>query len=54
VKEKVLSPRQIAAYNKQHRAIYEAMTTRDPQRVAELLSEHLEKARGDLVGAQSA
>jgi DNA-binding FadR family transcriptional regulator len=54
VKEKVLSPRQIAAYNKQHRAIYEAMAVRDPQRVAELLVEHLEKARGDLVGAHSA
>lgn len=54
VKEKVLSPRQIAAYNKQHRAIYEALTVRDTQRVAELLIEHLEKARGDLVGAQSA
>lgn len=54
VKEKVLSPRQIAAYNTQHRAIYEALTTRDAQRVAELLVQHLEKARSDLVGAHSA
>jgi DNA-binding FadR family transcriptional regulator len=54
VKEKVLSPRQIAAYNKQHRAIYEAMTIRDSQRVADLLIEHLNKARSDLVGAHSA
>jgi GntR family transcriptional repressor for pyruvate dehydrogenase complex len=54
VKEKVLSPRQIAAYNRQHRAIYEAMTIRDAQRVADLLIEHLDKARSDLVGAHSA
>jgi DNA-binding FadR family transcriptional regulator len=54
VKEKVLSPRQIAAYNTQHRAIYEALTARDAQRVADLLVQHLEKARIDLVGAHSA
>ncbi|MEZ5926724.1 MAG: FadR/GntR family transcriptional regulator [Hyphomicrobiaceae bacterium] len=54
VKEKILSPHQIAAYNDQHRAIYAAMTVRDAQRVAELLVAHLEKARGDLVGAHSA
>ncbi len=53
VKEKVLSPKQIAAYNTQHRAIYEAMTVRDAQRVADLLVQHLEKARSDLVGAHS-
>lgn len=54
VKEKVLSPRQIAAYNTQHRAIYEALTQRDAQGVADLLVQHLEKARIDLVGAHSA
>jgi DNA-binding FadR family transcriptional regulator len=50
-KEKVLSARQIAVYNRQHRAIYEALVQRSAQRVTELITEHLEKARQDLVGA---
>ena len=53
MKEKILSPRQIAAYNRQHKAIFEALCKRDGTRVSELLIEHLEKARGDLIGAES-
>lgn len=53
MKDKILTARQIAAYNRQHRAIYQALMARDGPRVAELLSEHLEKARADLVGADS-
>lgn len=53
MKEKILTPRQIAAYNRQHRAILEALTSRDANRVAELIVEHLEKARADLLGAHS-
>ncbi len=53
MKEKILTPRQIAAYNRQHRAILDALKARDGQRVSELIVEHLQKARGDLVGAHS-
>lgn len=54
MKEKILTPRQIIAYNRQHRAICEALRQRDAQRVSDLLIEHLEKARTDLIGAESA
>lgn len=53
MKEKILTSRQIAAYNRQHRQIYEALCRRDAQAVAELITEHLEKARQDLIGAHS-
>ncbi|MEZ5773262.1 MAG: FadR/GntR family transcriptional regulator [Hyphomicrobiaceae bacterium] len=52
-KEKVLSAQQIGAYNRQHRAIYEALVLRDAQRAADLIVVHLGKARDDLVGAHS-
>ncbi|MEL7544045.1 MAG: FadR/GntR family transcriptional regulator [Pseudomonadota bacterium] len=54
MKDKVLSNEQMDAYNRQHRAIFEAIRTRDTAVVAELIREHLEKARQDLVGAESA
>ena len=54
VKDKVLSQKQIAAYNKQHRGIYLALQRRDTGAVAMLITQHLEKARADLMGAQSA
>lgn len=53
MKEKILSARQIAAYNRQHRQIYEALCRRDGQRVSDLITEHLEKARQDLIVAHS-
>ncbi len=53
MKEKILSPRQIAAYNKQHRGIVEAMAQRNPLEVSARIAAHLEKARADLLGAQS-
>ncbi len=53
MKEKILTPEQIDAYNKQHRAIFNALYRRDAQGVADLIREHLEKARQDLVGAHS-
>lgn len=53
MKEKILTPRQIAAYNRQHRAIFEALLRRDAQGVADLIVEHLDKARADLIGAHS-
>ena len=53
VKEKVLSERQINVYNRQHRDIYQALERRDAAAVVELITRHLEKARLDLMGADS-
>ena len=54
VKDKVLSGKQILAYNKQHQQIYQALQRRDAGSVVELITAHLEKARRDLMGADSA
>ena len=53
MKDKILTPKQISAYNRQHRAIFEALRQRNASVAADLLVQHLEKARTDLVGAQS-
>lgn len=52
-RDKVLSPRQIVAYNKQHRGICEALQRRDAAGAVEAITQHLEKARNDLMGADS-
>jgi DNA-binding GntR family transcriptional regulator len=41
-------------YNQQHRTIFSALRQRDLQGAAELIARHLETARQDLVGADSA
>jgi len=53
MKDKILSSEQMVAYNVQHRAIFKAIRTRDTQGVSGLVRDHLEKARKDLVGAES-
>jgi DNA-binding FadR family transcriptional regulator len=53
MKEKVLTPDVIREYNRQHRSIYNALHVRDAQLAQSLISEHLEKARDDLVKANS-
>ncbi len=53
MKEKVLTPDVIADYNKQHRDIFNALVRRDAQGAFVLITEHLEKARNDLVKASS-
>jgi DNA-binding FadR family transcriptional regulator len=53
MKEKILTPDVILDYNRQHRNIYEALHRRDAQLAYALISEHLEKARGDLLRANS-
>ena len=52
-RESILTPVQIDAYNEQHRAIYSALRQRDPQRASNVIREHLDKARKDLLGADS-
>ena len=54
MKEQILSADQIAEYNRQHRAIYEALRQRDRQAAADAITAHLEKARTDLMGVDSA
>lgn len=53
MKDKILSREQMMAYNVQHREIFEVIKTRDTQDVSGKIREHLEKARQDLVGAES-
>lgn len=53
MKEKILTPDVIAAYNRQHRGIFNALNERDAQGAYALITEHLEKARDDLVRASS-
>lgn len=48
MKDIVLTPEQIVAYNKQHSAILEALVQRDPVRAVEEVRKHLGKARDDL------
>ncbi len=53
MKEQILSPEVIRDYHRQHRAIYEAIDQRDAQRAQALITEHLGKARDDLLRANS-
>ena len=52
-KEKILTPDVIDGYNRQHRGIYHAINERDAQAAQSLITEHLEKARDDLLRADS-
>ncbi len=51
MKSLILLPEKIASYNRQHRAIFEALQRRDAQGAEDLISRHLEEARQDLIGA---
>ena len=52
-KEDVLSPKQIQAYNKQHRDIFVALSQRNVAMAVSHISDHLEKAKADLIGVDS-
>ncbi len=51
MKEAILTPAQIDAYNRQHRDLYDALCQRDVNKAVEHINGHLEKARQDLLGA---
>ncbi len=51
-KDKILTPRRIAAYNRQHRALTEAIQSRDVDGALRLIAEHLDRARRDLLGVE--
>lgn len=53
MKDKILTPAEIDTYNRQHRALYEALCRRDAGAAVAVILEHLEKARRDLLGAHS-
>jgi len=53
MKEKILTPDVIMGYNRQHRGIYHALNERDATTAQALITEHLEKARDDLLRANS-
>lgn len=52
MKRKILTPATIDLYNQQHRALYEAIRSRDVEAAVRMITEHLEKARRDLLGAE--
>jgi len=53
MKEKILTPDVIIDYNRQHRGIFNALNERDAIAAQSLIAEHLEKARDDLLRANS-
>jgi len=53
MKEEVLTPSQIRSYNIQHRNLFEALSQRNVAGAVKCIKEHLEKAKADLVGADS-
>ena len=52
-KEKILTPAVIADYHVQHRGIYQAIDQRDALLAETLITQHLAKARDDLLQANS-
>jgi DNA-binding FadR family transcriptional regulator len=53
MKEEILTPKQIAAYNLQHRQLFDALSQRNVAGAVRCIRDHLEKAKADLVGADS-
>ncbi len=53
MRDKVLTPERIAEYNTQHRALYEAVRSRDTEAAVAIVTNHLHYARRQLVGANS-
>lgn len=50
-KDKILTAENIAEYNAQHRELYEAIQRRDPTRAVQVITEHLNKAKSQFIGA---
>jgi DNA-binding FadR family transcriptional regulator len=51
MKDKVLTPKRIADYNAEHRTIFEAIRSRDVDAAVATISNHLQYARRQLLGA---
>lgn len=52
-KDKILTSERIKEYNDQHRALFNAVQSRDIQRAEQTINEHLNKAKHDLLGTNS-
>lgn len=52
MKDKVLTPARIAEYNQQHEALYEAIRSRDVEAAVGIITDHLQFARRQLMGAK--
>ena len=53
MKDKILTAGRIDDYNRQHRALFEALRGRNIEGAGAIVTEHLRKARRDLLGADS-
>ncbi len=53
MKDKILTEKRIAEYNRQHRDLYKAICNRDVDTAAQIIGQHLEKARRDLLGVDA-
>ena len=53
MKNKILTEQRIDEYNRQHRALYDALCSRDVDTAVQIVTDHLEKARRDLLGADT-
>lgn len=51
MKDKILTPERIASYNRQHRALYQALRIRDAEAAAAVIAGHLDEARRDLLAS---
>ncbi len=54
MKTSILTAPRIAEYNRQHRQLFELLKSRDVEGAVAVMTEHLEEARRDLLGAQGA
>jgi len=52
-REKILTPERIAEYNREHRRLYDAIRRREMDNALQLINDHLDEARTDLIGASS-
>lgn len=53
MKRKILTAANIDLYNAQHRALVAAIRQRDVEAAVRIITEHLDKARSDLLGAEA-
>jgi DNA-binding GntR family transcriptional regulator len=52
MKRSILNPASIEKYNREHRGIYQALVNRDAEAATQMITEHLEHARRDLIAAR--
>ncbi len=53
MRQKIITPDNMRAYNEQHIAIVRAVQARDASEAASVMIQHMQKARNDLIGAHS-